>query len=80
VKCRHERPGSCGYHNLVTRRTPVPADPSSPIPAALAQLTHAEPLQDADPPRLLVPRQATFALLTILPRRRSWVLRFRQAM
>jgi hypothetical protein len=28
----------------------------------------------------LVPRQATFALLTILPRRRSRVLRFRQAM
>jgi hypothetical protein len=30
--------------------------------------------------RVLVPRQATFALLTILPRRRSRVLRFRQAM
>jgi DDE_Tnp_1-associated len=31
----------------------VPADPSSPIPAALAQLAHAEPLQDTDPPHLL---------------------------
>jgi hypothetical protein len=31
----------------------VPADPSSPIPAALAQLAHAEALQDADPPHLL---------------------------
>jgi hypothetical protein len=31
----------------------VPADPSSPIPAALAQLTHAEPLQDACRPHLL---------------------------
>jgi hypothetical protein len=29
--------------------------------------------------RLLVPRQATFALLTIWPRRRSQALRFRQA-
>jgi hypothetical protein len=27
----------------------------------------------------LVPCQATFALLTIPPRRRSWALRFRQA-
>jgi hypothetical protein len=27
----------------------------------------------------LVPHQATFALLTILPRRRSWAWRFRQA-
>jgi hypothetical protein len=31
----------------------VPADPSSPIPSALAQLAHAEPLQDAEPPQLL---------------------------
>jgi DDE family transposase len=31
----------------------VPATPSSPIPAALTHLTHAEPLQDADPSRLL---------------------------
>ncbi len=31
----------------------MPADPSSPIPAALTQLSHAEPLQDADPPHLL---------------------------
>jgi hypothetical protein len=33
----------------------VPADPSSPIPAALAHLTHADPspLQDADAPHLL---------------------------
>jgi hypothetical protein len=32
------------------------------------------------PLNVLVPRQATFALLTISPRRRSRVLRFRQAM
>jgi predicted transposase YbfD/YdcC/Arc/MetJ family transcription regulator len=34
---------------------PVPATPSSPIPAALTRLTHAEPrqLQDADAPHLL---------------------------
>jgi hypothetical protein len=32
---------------------PVPADPSSPIPAALAQLAHAHPLQDSKPPHLL---------------------------
>jgi predicted transposase YbfD/YdcC len=31
----------------------VPADPSSPIPTALAQLTHADPLQDSEPPHLL---------------------------
>ncbi|HEX5881782.1 MAG TPA: ISAs1 family transposase [Actinomycetota bacterium] len=31
----------------------MPADPSSLVPAALAQLAHAEPLQDADPPHLL---------------------------
>jgi hypothetical protein len=33
----------------------VPADPSSPIPAALAHLTHADPppFQDADAPHLL---------------------------
>jgi hypothetical protein len=33
----------------------VPADPSSPIPAALAHLTHADPppLQDTDAPHLL---------------------------
>jgi predicted transposase YbfD/YdcC len=33
----------------------VPADPSSPMPAALAHLTHADPLQlqDADAPHLL---------------------------
>jgi predicted transposase YbfD/YdcC len=31
----------------------VPAEPSSPIPAALTQLSHAEPLRDADPPHLL---------------------------
>src|SRR5215216_2451763 len=34
-------------------RTPVPADESSPIPAALAHLTHADPLQDSEPPHLL---------------------------
>jgi predicted transposase YbfD/YdcC len=32
----------------------VPADPSSPIPPALAQLTHADPLQDGAPPRHLL--------------------------
>src|SRR5215218_8894393 len=34
---------------------PVPADPSSPIPAALTQLTQTDPreLQDADAPHLL---------------------------
>src|SRR5215203_2056088 len=37
----------------MTRRTPVPADESSPIPAALAHLTHADPLQDSEPPHLL---------------------------
>jgi hypothetical protein len=37
----------------MTRTDALPADPSSPIPAALTQLTHAEPLQDADPPHLL---------------------------
>jgi hypothetical protein len=37
----------------MTQRTPVPADPSSPIPSALAQLTHANPLQPADTPHLL---------------------------
>jgi len=31
----------------------VPADPSSPIPAALTQLAHAQPLHDREPPRLL---------------------------
>jgi hypothetical protein len=31
----------------------VPADPSSPIPAALAQLAHAQPLHDREPPHLL---------------------------
>ena len=31
----------------------MPADESSPIPAALAHLTHADPLQDSDPPHLL---------------------------
>jgi predicted transposase YbfD/YdcC len=33
---------------------PVPADPSSPIPAALAHLAHADPLQPAEPTHLLV--------------------------
>jgi DDE_Tnp_1-associated len=39
----------------MTRTTPVPADPSSSIPAALTRLTDAEPhkLQDADGPHLL---------------------------
>ena len=40
-----------------------------------AELFHDEGTQTE-----LVPRQATFALFTILPRRRSRVLRFRQAM
>ena len=31
----------------------MPANSSSPIPAALTQLTRAEPLQDAEPPHLL---------------------------
>jgi hypothetical protein len=31
----------------------VPADPSSSIPAALAQLAHADPLRPAEPPQLL---------------------------
>ncbi len=31
----------------------MPADPSSPIPAALAQLAHADPLQHAQAPHLL---------------------------
>ncbi|HZD02456.1 MAG TPA: transposase family protein [Actinomycetes bacterium] len=31
----------------------MPADPSSPIPSALAQLTHADPLQQAETPGLL---------------------------
>jgi predicted transposase YbfD/YdcC len=31
----------------------VPADPSSPIPAALTPLAHAQPLHDGEPPRLL---------------------------
>jgi predicted transposase YbfD/YdcC len=31
----------------------VPADPSSSIPAALAQLAHADPLRPAEPPHLL---------------------------
>jgi hypothetical protein len=31
----------------------LPADPSSPIPPALTQLTHAEPFQDGDHPDLL---------------------------
>jgi predicted transposase YbfD/YdcC len=31
----------------------VPADPSSPIPAALTQLAHAQPLHDSEPPHLL---------------------------
>ncbi|HEY4790078.1 MAG TPA: ISAs1 family transposase, partial [Actinomycetes bacterium] len=35
------------------QRTPVPADPSSPIPPALAQLTHADLLQQAETPHLL---------------------------
>jgi predicted transposase YbfD/YdcC len=32
----------------------VPADPSSPIPTALTQLAHAQPLHDSEPPHLLV--------------------------
>jgi hypothetical protein len=31
----------------------VPADPSSSVPAALAQLAHADPLRPAEPPHLL---------------------------
>jgi hypothetical protein len=31
----------------------VLADPSSPIPAPLAQLAHAQPLHDSEPPHLL---------------------------
>jgi DDE_Tnp_1-associated len=31
----------------------VPAELSSPIPAALAPLTHADPLRPAEPPQLL---------------------------
>jgi DDE_Tnp_1-associated len=31
----------------------VPADPASSIPAALAQLAHADPLRPAEPPQLL---------------------------
>jgi hypothetical protein len=31
----------------------VPADQSSSIPAALTHLTHADPLQDSEPPHLL---------------------------
>ena len=31
----------------------MPADPSSSIPAALAQLAHADPLRPAEPPHLL---------------------------
>jgi hypothetical protein len=39
----------------MTPTDPVPADPSSPIPAALTHLTDTEPLQfqDADAPHLL---------------------------
>ena len=31
----------------------MPADPSSSIPAALAQLAYADPLRTAEPPHLL---------------------------
>jgi predicted transposase YbfD/YdcC len=54
----------------------VPADPSSSIPDALAQLAHADPLQDSEPPHLLAylatihdPRRASgrrHALVAIL--------------
>jgi hypothetical protein len=42
----------------MTRRTPVPADSSSPIPAALTHLARTDPvqLQDADAPHLLAYR------------------------
>jgi hypothetical protein len=43
------------FHSLMTGRTPVPADPASPIPAALTQLTHTDPrqLQDAEASHML---------------------------
>jgi hypothetical protein len=43
------------FHSLMTGRTPVPADPASPIPAALTQLTHTDPrqLQNAEASHLL---------------------------
>jgi hypothetical protein len=50
---RHEHPGSCGSHSLVIAMDTVPAEPSSSVPAALTQLTHADPLLPVDVPDLL---------------------------
>jgi hypothetical protein len=58
----------------VPHRRPVPAELSSAIPAALTQLAHATPLQDAEAPHLpaslatSVTREVTVGAAT----RRSW--------
>jgi DDE_Tnp_1-associated len=41
------------YHNLMIRTDARACRPSSPIPAALIQLAHAQPLHDREPPHLL---------------------------
>jgi hypothetical protein len=53
VWSRHELPGSCGSHSLMTRWKPVPADPSSSIPSGLAPLCQADPLGPTEGPHLL---------------------------
>jgi predicted transposase YbfD/YdcC len=53
VWSRHELPGSCGSHSLMTTVEAVPADPSSSIPSGLTALGHADRLRSAETPQLL---------------------------
>jgi hypothetical protein len=69
VKCRHERPGSCGFRSLMTQADARACHPSSLIPAALAHLTPTDhrQLQDAEAPHLLAyPRDLAIAELGVL--------------
>src|SRR6266545_7534032 len=53
VQHRHERPGPCGHHSLTTTTDARACRAIIPIPPALAQLAHADPLQHAESQNLL---------------------------
>src|SRR6266542_3182413 len=53
VQHRHERPGPCDHHSLTTTTDARACRAIIPIPPALAQLAHADPLQHAESLNLL---------------------------
>ena len=53
VSSRHEPPGSCGSHSLMTTVEARACPAIIPGPGRPGPLAHTDPLRPADPPRLL---------------------------